>query len=378
MILPDELDAARGRLKAWLLEAAYPIWWDVGADHSGGGFHDRLNLDGTPQPGLKRLRVQARQAWAFALAEALGWRGPGADASRHGLDFVRTWRTAGGLYRLAPRPADAPLDGMGELYDQAFVMLALAVARPAAGAPTAEVEARALRERLADFADPLGGYAEAPGVPAPLFANPNMHLFEAYQAWAANSVDPMWAAEADRLGDLALTHLIDPRTGALAESFGPGWSLPAPPERWTIWPGHLFEWAWLLLRWRGGDPATRAAALRLVDVAEAHGVDPARKVAIYALDDELAPVDSSARLWSQTERIKATALAASLTGRPELWDAARQACEGLERFFEVPTRGLWRDRMLADGSFAEEAAPASSFYHIVGAITELERLATVG
>ncbi len=34
--------------------------------------------------------------------------------------------------------------------------------------------------------------------------------------------------------------------------------------------------------------------------------------------------------------------------------------------------GLWRDKMMADGTFVEEAAPASSFYHIVCAIYELE------
>jgi len=37
----------------------------------------------------------------------------------------------------------------------------------------------------------------------------------------------------------------------------------------------------------------------------------------------------------------------------------------------MPTPGLWRDRYLADGSFVDEPVPATSFYHIVCAITEL-------
>ncbi|HEX6866534.1 MAG TPA: AGE family epimerase/isomerase [Caulobacteraceae bacterium] len=40
---------------------------------------------------------------------------------------------------------------------------------------------------------------------------------------------------------------------------------------------------------------------------------------------------------------------------------------------ETPVPGLWRDRMKADGSFIDEPAPASSFYHIVGAILDLDR-----
>ena len=55
----------------------------------------------------------------------------------------------------------------------------------------------------------------------PLFANPNMHLFESFQAWAAVSEDPSWARLADAQGDLALNRLVDPATGVLAEASRP-------------------------------------------------------------------------------------------------------------------------------------------------------------
>jgi mannose/cellobiose epimerase-like protein (N-acyl-D-glucosamine 2-epimerase family) len=41
-------------------------------------------------------------------------------------------------------------------------------------------------------------------------------------------------------------------------------------------------------------------------------------------------------------------------------------------------RGLWRDTMKLDGSFVEQPAPASSFYHIVTAVAELERALAQG
>jgi mannose-6-phosphate isomerase len=50
-----------------------------------------------------------------------------------------------------------------------------------------------------------------------------------------------------------------------------------------------------------------------------------------------------------------------------------QSGQALLRYLDTPVAGLWRDRMQLDGSFVDEPAPASSFYHIVCAIAELDR-----
>jgi mannose-6-phosphate isomerase len=47
---------------------------------------------------------------------------------------------------------------------------------------------------------------------------------------------------------------------------------------------------------------------------------------------------------------------------------ALAAAKTLWRYLEMSVPGLWRDRMLPDGSFVEEPSPASSFYHIICAI----------
>jgi mannose-6-phosphate isomerase len=201
-----------------------------------------------------------------------------------------------------------------------------------------------------------------------------MHLFESFQAWMRVSDDPRWRDLAAGEARLALERLIDPARGVMDEQFGPDWA-PAPnPADRVVWPGHLYEWAFLLLDWPDADDAVRAAALRLIEVSERTGVD-ARGVTIFALDAALAPLDPGARLWSQTERLRACARAAALTGEAALWTATAQACGALEAFLDVPTPGLWRDRLEPDGGFREEAAPASSLYHIVGAIAELDRVA---
>ena len=369
---PIALREARDRLGTWLTRHALPLWWERGADRAEGGFVDRLTQDGTPATGFaKRVRVQARQAYVYGQAAAHGWM-TGADrAARHALDGLAAMKRSDGLYRPAQAHGGA-LDGMGVLYDQAFALLALATGFAVFQEPEFEREACALRDRLAAFAHPLGGFAEAPGHAAPLFANPNMHLFESYQAWSAASGDPVWAELAAGQARLALERLIDPDLGVVHEAYAPNWRLMNAADR-VVWPGHLFEWGYLLIAWKGGGAAERAAGLRLVEAAEQTGINR-QGVAIFALDGALNPIDRSARLWAQTERLRATALAASLTGEAGLWSAALEASQSLAAFLETPTPGLWRDWMDEAGAFREEPAPASSFYHILGAIAGLQRL----
>jgi mannose-6-phosphate isomerase len=45
-----------------------------------------------------------------------------------------------------------------------------------------------------------------------------------------------------------------------------------------------------------------------------------------------------------------------------------EAAAGLTRYLKTPVRGLWYNRLTPSGVFLDEPAPASSFYHIVGAI----------
>ena len=54
--------------------------------------------------------------------------------------------------------------------------------------------------------------------------------------------------------------------------------------------------------------------------------------------------------------------------------AERQAVDavrGLQPYLQTPIQGLWRDTLRTDGTFVEEPAPASSFYHIVCACADL-------
>jgi mannose-6-phosphate isomerase len=263
------------------------------------------------------------------------------------------------------------------LYDQAFGLLAFNVAA-AAGEARAEREHQS-RELLALVLKSMkrAGPGFNTGVPAsvPLQSNPHMHLFEAaLSGCEVCSESSLWKSLADDLAELALAKFIDSGTGALREFFDEQWN-PAPelPGR-IVEPGHQFEWAWLLLRWGGPrNTRARAAALKLIEIGEGHGLR--NGLATNSLLDDFSAHDAGARLWPQTERLKAACIAARLTGEGKYFSMAVAAAEGLLRYLDCPVPGLWFDRIDADGKLVDEPAPASSFYHLVAAIAEISALA---
>ena len=364
-------------LSSWLVQQAYPCWWSRGVDHARGGFHESLRLDGTPSAEARRARLYPRQIYAFSVAEDLGWSGPATDVVRQGLQHLfAQYRRPDGLYRTLVAPSGAPLVERAVLYDQAFVLLGLASAYKALGDTSARDGARELLTRLdTTLRNPVGGYEESAPRSLPLLANSHMHLFEACLEWMDRDDDRRWNALAGEIVGLALNRFRDPATGFIREFFDGEWSPMPGAESDVVEPGHQYEWAWLLLRWsqRVHNPRASQVALELIDRAEERGVDPARGVAINALFSDGRTRDARARLWPQTERIKATCLAGQLTGRSDYANAAIAATRSLLKYLQAPTPGLWRDTMDGHGAFVEQLAPASSFYHIVSAALQLQR-----
>lgn len=380
MLIANDLASAHHAFRTWLRTYAYEVWWTHGADRVQGGFHERLHLDATPTDEPRRARLHPRQVFAYAHATELGWSGRAHHAVEHGLHFFMSlYKRGDGFYRAKVAPDGTAVDDKIELYDQAFALLGFASAYSFSSEERWQTEAYALHSGLQkQFRRATGGFDESVPARLPLASNSHMHLLEAALAWLALDTDPRWLSLATQIVELALTRWISSPTGVISECFDVAWR-PLHTQGWIIEPGHQFEWASLLLRFTSHSRDTRLipAALRLIELSERWGVDPQRRVVINRCFADGRHEDAEARLWPQTERIKASCMAAEATGASVYLSRTLEAIKTLMRYFETPVRGLWRDRLSVEDTFIDEPAPASSFYHIVGAALALERLARV-
>ena len=170
--------------------------------------------------------------------------------------------------------------------------------------------------------------------------------------------------------------MILPHNGLLPEYFSPDWRPLRHDKGLLIEPGHQFEWSWLLARWSclAGVPVASEAATRLCSNAEQFGVDSMRNVAFESINDQMEPIDLTARLWQQTERIKAWHAQYLQAGDLVSCLRRNEAIDSLLNFLSGPRPGLWYDTMDPLGNFLDEPVKASSGYHIACAIETLVKL----
>ena len=369
---PERLAEGAARFADWLRVRALPIWSTLG-QATDGAFSEMLSLACRPLSRPRRARVQARQIFVYASAGMNGWQGPWRCIVERGLERLYSdYLRPDGLCRTMLTPDGAPLDDTPHLYDQAFVLFALATARSAGvDDPTLEVRAVTLRDALLAAAPATGGLIEAGD--HPYQANAHMHLLEACLAWESVGGDAGWAALADRIVDLALTRFIDPEGGFLREFFDADWRPAEGEDGRLVEPGHQFEWAWLLARVSRmrGRADILTAAQRLYAYGR-RGIAERNAIAIDAMNEDGTVRSGRARLWPQTEWLKASLILSetAIDGeRQVLMEDAASALRAL--WLYLTPDGLWRDKHLPQGGFLDEPAPASSFYHIVAAFNQV-------
>jgi mannose/cellobiose epimerase-like protein (N-acyl-D-glucosamine 2-epimerase family) len=377
------------RITDWLANQALPLWSHAGLDRQAGGFIETLTLDHRPNlDAAKRMRVQARQTYVYSHAHRLGWRpprgGPTAlEAAAHGFAFLTDhyWNDETGGFMFSATRNGEPVDRRTEAYEQAFALFASAWFYAASGEPTALDWARRIVGWLdVNLADPKhGGLRETPGGALPRRQNPHMHYLEALLTLYETTQDRAWLDRAAAIVGLFRTKFFDAGTGTLGEFFTADWR-PAPgTEGRIVEPGHHFEWVWLLHKYSrlSGDDATTHAA-HLYRFGETHGRDPEPgDGAGLGFDASLrdgSVHDGRKRLWVQTEAIKA-----QLARHEHAGDATAAAnMEALvaamfARYLALG-HGSWYDHLDRDGRPFGDNAPASSFYHVFLALTEVLRV----
>ncbi|CAN5208033.1 mannose-1-phosphate guanylyltransferase/mannose-6-phosphate isomerase [soil metagenome] len=370
---PAETLAAGGRRFAdWLRLRALPAWATLGQS-ADGFFAEAIGLDGRLVTTTRRARVQARQIYVYAQAGLLGWAGPWKRCVDDGVArLIADYLRDDGLCRTLLSGDGAPLDETAMIYDQAFVMLALAMAK-AAGSGDATLEARAVTIRDLLQANRLPNGALIEGGADAYQSNCHMHLLETCLAWEELGGDAGWTELADQLVALARSTFIDADGGFLREFFGSDWAPAAGEAGRLVEPGHQFEWAWLFARYGRvrGDAAALETARKLY-VHGLGGVSELLAVAVDALDQDGSIRSRRARLWPQTEWLKAALILAELSvdgERQAYLESAAAAQRAL--WLYLTDDGLWRDKRLPDRTFIDEPAPASSFYHIMAAFRQV-------
>lgn len=375
---------AKQAWQTWLLQQALPLWRERGVDRQQGGFHEKIDTHGRPVDEPRRTRVVARQLYVFATAPRLGDTHDAAPLLEHGLSFLLQRLLAeGGTFHAAYSLQDAHADPRFDLYEQAFGLFALGSVYRHDRAGHVELPglAQRLLERLqAGWGHPDIGFQESQPPSAPLRSNPHMHLLEAALCWqrASDGQDHNWNALVHQLVTLCLTHLVQPGSGLVTELFDLDWRPLPGPEGSLAEPGHQFEWGWLLLSWARQEPnhplaeQARQAAVRMIEMGQAHGIDATRGVAINAIDTTGQVRDANAKLWPQTERIKAwVAMAQSSpteAGQAHALRQATAAIHGLMRYLRHPIAGAWHESLGADDHWQVQDTRASSLYHIVCAL----------
>ncbi|TCR79510.1 AGE family epimerase/isomerase [Rhizobium sp. BK376] len=300
----------------WLTERFLPAWSKILTQRES-GFPEEIDARGLcVDTGQRSTMVTARLVYTLCLCHELDPNGRYLDAAKKGYAFMLDGRLDDGTFphRL---PADSQAFAQrADLYDSAFILLALgAFARIAADPRSLQIAREVAGHIDGPYLDD-GAYV---GEPCLQLQFPYMHLFEACELLAR--LDPVgdWARRSRQILDLLERRLVLP-SGAIAEKYDRSWSLPQDTGQVQIEIGHQFEWAWLLYRHSAMTRSSSAKTLAdgLFDFAMQtiswsgseinpfpNGVNPDGK-----------PTSDERPLWPATEMLRASTLRDRLDGGP--------------------------------------------------------------
>jgi len=375
-VVAGDPEGVVGRLKRLMIDHALPLWSTEGWDSEAGGFVERLLEDGrADRLAPRRVLVQARQIYCYAKAAQMGWYPEGRAIALKGLEYLLAKAKGpdgrpGYVHRLTPQ-GDV-LEPVRDTYDHAFVLLALSTVYGL----DRDAQVRSEIDALLAFLDtqlrsPHGGYLEGQPPSMPRRQNPHMHLFEAMIAAFDATRDAVFQNRAGDFYALFVASLYDKQKRVLGEYFEDDWAKIEPV---SVEPGHQAEWVWILKGFERitGCPTARPrgelmeAALRYRDAATGCLIDEG--------DAEGNIRRHTRRLWPQTEIAKAW-IAQAESGEAGAADEARVALSRLEQhYLSHPVAGGWYDQFDRDGKSLVPTIPASSFYHVLCAVTEAEQV----
>lgn len=369
-----------------------------------GGFYHYFKDDGTVYDACSRHLVSSTR-FIFNYAMAYRQFGQPADRERlrHGLTFLRKVHrdphTGGYAWELQWRDGvKIVTDATNHCYGLAFVLLAYAHAYMAG-------EREALADMDATFAlmeqrfwEPAHGlYADEASADWSTLSpyrgqNANMHACEALIAAFEACGNRAYLLRAEQLARNITLRQAALADGLVWEHYHADWSVDGDYNRhdksnifrpWGYQPGHLTEWAKLLLileRHRSqlaknGDWLL-PRAMGLFDAALAKAWDERHGGIHYGFGPDGGICDDLKYFWVQAESLAAAALLGARTGERRYWNwYARLWAYSWEHFVDH-RHGAWYRLLSADNQkLSDEKSPAGKVdYHTMGACYEVLRV----
>jgi mannose/cellobiose epimerase-like protein (N-acyl-D-glucosamine 2-epimerase family) len=337
-------------------------------------------MQGLPLPDVPaRLLVQARQVYSYALAARRGWHGVAKQLTERAFaSMVRDYRESDGRagWVFSIHRDGTVADSRRDLYSHAFVLLAAGSYFQMTGDRSALAAADATLAYLdANLRPPHGaGFLEgSPTLGAPRRQNPHMHLFEGLLTLWSSSKDRRYLTRAEALFELFTSRFFLPGPGVLCEYFDDELKPVSGAAGRIVEPGHHYEWVWLL-RWfeRESGRSVQIYVDSLYAHADKYGYDKAGLIVDEVLIDGSHHLPSH-RIWPVTEALKANIVEAAAGRKRASARTLALANLLLDRFLTRDPAGGWIDRLDEQGQCATDFMPASTLYHLMCAIDELDR-----
>ena len=358
-------------LRAHYERVVLPIW-------RGPGFNAGLRLafeavaeDGsTPLPPQRyRAMACARQLFVFSQAGDIAH----ADTLFASLrTYFRDTKNGGWFYSVDAN--GAPHERHKDLYTHAFVIFACAEYAKRAGVAAAK-EALAMLEETSAVIErrmSIGGVGagglfssamteDFSTVLGPPLQNPLMHLTEAWLAARETTKDPVFDRRLEKLATAFARAFVHSETGCIAE-------LTIGSANNWLEPGHQFEWLFLAEASRHAAfdaVGLNRALFRAFDFVQQFGVDPVTGGVAASLNEQGGVIDSTQRIWAQTEYLRALATHTGDTVRAQL---PAQIARFSGRFLRPQG---WIESQSAEGVVMRAELPSTTPYHLATAYAAL-------
>jgi len=362
-----------------------------------GGFYHFFKDDGTVYDAHTRHLVSStRFVFNYAMAYRQFGKPEYLEAVKHGVKFLRDAHrspvTGGYAWMLSK---GAVQDGTNHCYGLAFVMLAYAHALRAgiAEARGHLAETFDLMERR--FWSPDAGlYSDEASADWSRLSpyrgqNANMHACEALLAAFEASGQRHYLERASTLAKNVTVRQAALADGLVWEHYHADWSVDWDYNRddktnifrpWGYQPGHLTEWAKLLLilerhqnELRGDTAWLLPRAVELFDAALAHAWDEKFGGIYYGFAPDGSVCDSDKYFWVQAESLAAAALLADRTGEENYWNWYDRIWTYSWAHFVDHEHGAWYRILTRDNrKISDEKSPAGKTdYHTMGACYEV-------